>query len=485
MTPLLGYAPDLPRTTPGVIPDCSAMIPYEAGMEAAASARSTGADALAAAAVGGFVWTKLDGTTRIFAGSSVRLYDLGGTTWTDRSAGGVNYSATNFWTFAPFGASIVAAGDVANTLQQSTTAGFTAISGAPKALVVFSVITSGGGFVIAANTDTATDQWACSGVNDHTTWATSVATQANSGRLLGNDAGAITAGIEFGDRAVIFKRRAMFIGDYVGSFSGTFQFRETGGGAGCVGPYAVANVDIGLLFVGPYQIWLYDGAVARPIGDAIRQWFFDDLSGTYINHIRVVYDQQNSRVRIHYPRKDSSTGLCNGCIVYHLKTGKWGVDHMTVEHAMVYIEPGITWSTVTGTWAAIGETWDSGALDPSARAIAVFNSSHVLQTLTGTPGSSYFITNDFGDEFSESFMDEVRLRYALTPTTASATGYTLDEAADAADTQATESSYDEPADALNKFDLRQSARFHRVQFNFTGGVRVLGYQPKLQPAGGR
>jgi hypothetical protein len=117
--------------------------------------------------------------------------------------------------------------------------------------------------------------------------------------------------------------------------------------------------------------------------------------------------------------------------------------------------------------------------------VAIFNSSNTLQTLTGTPNTSTFTTEDFGDEFTETFMDEIRLRYATVPTVASAAGYTLDEAADSADAELTLASSDIPALARNKFDLRQCGRFHRVQFTFTGPCRVIAKQPKLQPAGGR
>ena len=35
MTPLMGFAPDVESTTPGVLVDCAQLIPFESGMEAA------------------------------------------------------------------------------------------------------------------------------------------------------------------------------------------------------------------------------------------------------------------------------------------------------------------------------------------------------------------------------------------------------------------------------------------------------------------
>lgn len=484
MTPLLGFSPDAPRTAPGIITACTSFIPYESGMEAAPGRASTGIDALAAAATNAVTWTKPDGTTRLFAATTAtRIYELSSTSWTDRSAGGSAYTATNFVTFAPFGTAIVAALGTATDLQVSTTGAFSAISGSPNAKIVFPVITSGGGFVIAANTDTAVDQWACSGVNDHTTWTASVATQANNGRLLGNDAGAITAGIEFGDRAVLFKQRTMFLGNYVGTPS-TFQWAEIPGGAGCVGPYAVATIDIGLFFVGPDQLWVYDGARPVPVGEKVRQWFFNNLSATYRDRVRVVFERMKNRVRIFYPNT-SSTGNPNACLVFHLITKEFGQDDQTVETAFSYIQPAVVINSLSATINSYTNLINGEEWNPTSRSIAVIGTDHKIYTLTGAPGASNFTSEDFGDEFNESFMDEIRLRYAQVPSTAQAIGYTLDEAADDADTQLTEASSDVPADAKNKFDLRQCGRFHRVKFDFTGSVRVIGKQPRLQPAGGR
>ena len=52
MTPLLGFAPDADPTTPGVITECTNLIPFEAGMKGAPVATSVGAAALAAACRG-------------------------------------------------------------------------------------------------------------------------------------------------------------------------------------------------------------------------------------------------------------------------------------------------------------------------------------------------------------------------------------------------------------------------------------------------
>ena len=477
-----GFTPDSPRTVPDIVTDCTNWIPYEAGMESAPSESDAGIDALAAACIGAAAVTKLDSTNRIFAGTSTRLYELSGTSWTDRSAGGLAYASTLNWQFTQFGDTTIAAG-YGNALQASSSGAFAAISGAPQAKVLFSVITSGGGFVIAANTNTSGDQWACSGVNDHTTWTASISTQANSGRLLGNDSGVITAGIELGDSPILLKKRTMFVGTYVGG-SATFKWSEVPGGAGAVGPDAVCSIDAGIFFVGPDQIWIFDGARPIPVGiGQVRQWFFENSSPNHRSKTICVYDRFKNRVRIFYPSR-SSTGTIDSQLVYHLATKEWGINDIVVEYAFLSSLPSVTMDTVTGTMDNAPETMDSDYWNPSEQIVTTFNSSHKYTTLSGAPDGSGYTTGDFGNEFIDTFFSGYRLTYQTQPQAATVSSYVLDEASEDG-TLVGSVSYDSRDGTLNKFDVRQRGRFHRLSFSFTGTCRIIDGKAQLTPAGGR
>ena len=147
MTPLMGFAPDVESTTPGVLVDCAQLIPFESGMEAAPGLTvPTGVGALAAECRGAAVITKLDGTRRVMAGTATALYELVSTTWTDRSAATYTGSGDTRWSFTQFGDATIAANRT-DTIQRTTSGSFAAISGAPKAKIVFTV----GSFVMALN----------------------------------------------------------------------------------------------------------------------------------------------------------------------------------------------------------------------------------------------------------------------------------------------------------------------------------------------
>jgi hypothetical protein len=134
----------------------------------------------------------------------------------------------------------------------------------------------------------------------------------------------------------------MFLGQYVGPPE-VLQFQRIPGDQGCVGPEAVVDIGGAHIFVGEDNIWLYDGSRPVPIAQGVlRQWFFDDLSATYKYRTIVTYDRNNGRVWVHYP-STVSTGKPDSALVYHLGSKRWGRANRTIEAAMNYVTPGVTW----------------------------------------------------------------------------------------------------------------------------------------------
>lgn len=486
MIPLLGFAPDVDATTPGVLTDCTQLIPTEKGMAAAPSAVSvSGLDALAAECRGAAVLTNTSGTRRTFAGTQTKIYELASGTWSDVSGGTYTGSSENRWCFAQFGNAAIATNDT-EPIQASTAGTFAAISGAPKARIV---VTSKD-FVLAFNTDDAAgsatygdspDRWWCSGFQDHTDWTPAVTTQCTTGRLIGSG-GELTAASPFGANVVAFKARQMFQGQYVAA-PVVWQWDAVPGEQGCVGPEAVVDIGGALIFVGEDNIWLYDGSRPYPISQgSVRQWFYDDLNATYKYRTIVTYDRNNNRVWINYPSTVSS-GNPDSALVYHLASKKWGRANRTVEAVMNYVTPGVTWDTldtVGATWDTLPNIpWDSQSWQASGRAHAVFDSSHNLVTLTGSGENSGLTTGDFGDDEGSSSVNKVTLRFLTEPTTGTVTGQVKSGEGASPSNFGTGSMDD------SKFDIRQTGRWHRFAFLFTGNMEVTAIRVKSVPAGGR
>jgi hypothetical protein len=481
MIPLLGFAPDSDETTPGVITDCANFVPHTNGMEGGPSAITPGGvPALAAECLGAAVVTDLSGNRRIIAGTATKLYELSGGAWGDVSAAAYNAGADARWTVTQFGNAALAA-NKGDKIQRSTSGAFAAIATAPKAEIIFSV-----GFqVMALNVNDGAekpDAWYCSALSDDTDWTPSLTTQCATGRLVGT-AGAITAGARLGEYAVAYKQKSIYLGRYVGSPSVWDWTQVPGGEAGCVGKDALCEIGGMHFFVGEANFWFFDGTAPTPVPNAPRQWFSDYSSPQYRYRTKCIFDRQKNRVWIFYPSAGSS--VCDSALVYHLGTKMWGRSDRSVEAALNYVSAGVT----IDTWDSMGATIDSLpniAFDSQfwlsgGQALSAFNTSHQVQFLTGTSVSSSFTTGDVGDDEAVSLCSGVRLRYAqgYAPTSATVQmSYKMNSG---------DSPTAGPSGTVldGKFDVMQSARWHRAKVDFTGPVRVTGASATVKPAGAR
>src|SRR5687767_9258483 len=137
MIKLLGYAPDLPSFTPGVITTCSGMVPSLKGMRGAPSAQNTALPELAVACKGASVLRKLDNSTRLIAGTAAALYESSSSSWNDVSkAAGYTLGSETRWRFAMLGDTIIAAAKT-EILQSSSVGAFDNVAAnAPLAAAV-------------------------------------------------------------------------------------------------------------------------------------------------------------------------------------------------------------------------------------------------------------------------------------------------------------------------------------------------------------
>ena len=486
MIKLLGFAPDMESPTPGVITGCSSFIPYLNGMQAAPSnVTPTDVPALAASCIGAAVVTLLDGTRRIFAGTTTKLYELSAGAWGDvtRASGG-DYTggADTRWSFCQFGNGTIATNKTDAMQRSVSTGAFSNISGAPKAEIVFSVSS----FVMALNVDDGAskqDGWHCSAAFDETDWTPSVTTQSASGRLV-DTPGILTAGLSLGDYAVAYKNKSIYLGQYVGAPAVWNWILIPGGEAGCVGKEAICDIGGAHFFVGDDNIWLFDGTRPIPIADnTVRQWFFDNSSPSARYKTKCVFDRQNNRVWVFFP--STSSDACDSALVYHVISKQWGCADRSIEAALQYVAAGATydtWDDEAATYDALPDiSYDSQYWLSGGSALSVFNTSHQLQLVNGSAGASSFTTGDAGDDFQVSQLCCVKLRFSAgtAPTSASMVPSYKMNTGDSYASGSSVSIQD------GKFDTLQEARWHKATISFTGDTKVTHIMPQLKAAGER
>jgi hypothetical protein len=424
------------------------------------------------------VGTKLDGSRRVFAGTAAALYELVAGAWSDVSRGaGYTLGADDRWDAVQFGDATLLANKSCKIQRSPGSGAFADIASAPQAMA----IESAAGFVVAFNTNAGNDYWHCCALMDDTDWAISLSNQATSGRLVSTP-GEITAAKVFGDQIVAYKDRSMYLGRYVGS-PVVWQWDVVPGDVGCVGPDAVTDLGgLGHIIVGRSDIMLFDGT--RPVSivsNVLRQWFYSNVSQQFLYRTIVIHDKQNGVVWIFYPSVSSS--VCDQALVYHLTTKRWGKATQTIEAALNYVQSG---ASIDGldAYAATIDTLPPVSLDSQywlagGRVMSLMTSAHQLSTLSGVCGASSMTLWDVGDDQVVTQLKRLRVGYQVAPASASAVGQ---QKLSRGETLAAGST---GAYVAGKFDMRQSARFHRVRVDAVGDWVAAAVDFDLSPAGQR
>ena len=481
---LLGLAPDADPSILGILTTCSGAVPSLRGMKGAPAPLVTALTALSGTCIGAYVSTKLDDTTRFFAGTTTKLYETNVSVWTDVSrAAAYTANSTMRWRWATVG-NVALAANANDTIQASTSGAFSCISGAPAATIIETV----NYFVFAFNTTDGTfgaspDRWWCSALSDYTTWTPSIATQAATGRLT-STAGQITAGRRFGDAIVAYKKRSMYLGTYVGP-PFIWSFAQIPGEVGALSHEAVVNIGTPEnpkhIFMGEDNFYTYDGSKPIPIGtNRVKNTVFSQLLQSRYSSCIALHDRINALVYFYYPVGDSVQP--DHCVVYNYRSDQWGQDDRQIETALDFVAPALTYGSLGGLYATYNDfpnlPYGSAFITSAIRLPAIFDTSHIVRTLTGAAASTSFTTGDYGDDELVSALTRVRPRFITKPSAATLTNFYRMNQGDALTTDtATQLS------SNGSFDIARDARWHRAQINFTGDWEMSGFDILASRAG--
>lgn len=479
MIPFVGFSPDTQPETPGIFTDCSNILPAIGSFVSAPSPVDAGLGAIDSAALGFAVMRKLDNSSRVICGSSTKLYDQSGGAWADVSRAG-NYSvgAENRWRFAQFG-DVSLAVCKSEPLQYSTTGAFANSGTAPKADIVETINNQ----VFLFNIDgmgfgNDVTRWACSAVGSYTDFTPSVATQCVSGQLL-DSPGRITAGKRLGDVIVVYKEKAMYVGQYVGAPQ-VWHFQRIPGDIGTPVQEAVVNTGAAHFFVGSDDFYAFDGSRPQPMNSPCRNWFFSNIDPRYMHKICGTFDRFNQRVFWWFPSL-SANGALDKCIVYNVKSGTWGKVDLTIEYVADYVASGATIDGLTSYSASIDglppPSFDSPFWSSGSSVMAVFKPDHKAYQLSGNSTESRIITGHYGENIQFSTITRVRPRFIRSPSSSTLI-YSHSNTDASTFTQNISTTY-----ANNWYDLIWSARWHKFEIVFNGNMAISGFDLLMSPDG--
>jgi hypothetical protein len=482
---ILGFAPDLDPAEPGILVDTDNVYPTLRGIGALPSPKDIGFPALTKRVVGGISLANVTGSVRTFAGTADRLYEAGASAWTDVSVtGGYTGSDDSRWRFAQFG-NVTLATNKVDPMQSSTSGVFANLGGTPpKSALIETVGLAEGVFAFAADTNDGTDdlqdRWWSSAIGNHADWVPNIATQAANGRLVDTPEGII--GLKkFGIKIILYKERAMYIGEYMGPPI-IWGMSLISNNIGAVSHEAVVDIGNAHIFAGYDDFYYFDGSRPVSIGSQVREFFRSDYSYTYRRKIMALHDWNRGIIHWFYPSSRSSTGLADKVITYNYRADKWarsdvatllGVVGLTAEYPVSYNTQGPTWDQMGSfyaTWDDLPQiSYDSPFWLGDSSKPAFFSSGHKFFIMRGDPESSSIVTGDYGDHFRFSAIRDMRASYFSEPTVAKLTNFYRSVRGAPLVKGVTTTQQN------GRFNVRRSSRWHRFRLDFTGPMEILGF----------
>jgi len=477
---LLGYAPDADPTIVGVLTNASGVVPTLKGLKGAPTPAAVSMATLAATCLGAALVTKLDGTNRLFAGTPGKLYETGTSTWSDVSrAATYTTGSTGVWRFAQQG-NVSFAANGSDTVQASVSTGaFSCIASAPVAAIVETV----GKFVFALNTSSNAHGVQWSALNDYTSWAASVSTQAGSDVLTAT-AGPITAGRRFGNAIVVYKKSSMYLATYTGAPT-IWEFNVIPGDAGALSQEVVVNIGTPEnpkhIFMGADDFYVYDGSKPVRVGtNRVKIQVFGSLFQSRYYACKALHDKKNNLVYFYYPTTDSARP--DKCVVYNYLTDRWGVDDRQIEATVDYVGATVSYDGLGALYATYNDlpaqSYDTAFVGAQQVLPAIFTTAHVVKTLTGAAGTTSITTGDFGDDVRFITLTRVRPRFLTAPASASLIDYYRNNTGDSLTADGSVS-----LSSSGSFDLTRDARWHRLQMTFSGDWEMVGFSPEFVESG--
>lgn len=477
--PIKGFAPDADPTEPGILKEIVSLVPTTRGMEAFPQGATTTLPALSATAIAATSVQDLNGTVRTYAASSDTIWQAETSSWTAQATALTTATRVRF---AQFGNATLATND-ADSILRSTGGAFTEISGAPKAAIVEIIDRQ----AIALNTNDSTfgdqgDRWRTSAQDDETDWAINTSTLAASGRLV-DSPGPITAGRKLGGDVVVYKDNSMYLGRFTGAPI-VIQFSMVDDQIGAPSQEAVVRTEALHFFMGGDDFYVFDGSRPRSLGTGkVRDWFFNtQLDRDNRTKVVGVLDRENTRIFWWYPSQDGD-GSLDRWIAYNWKSDQWGKCELTVQYIFEYLQnTGITYDTLGDAYATYDDlpaiTYDAKVWNSSAQFMAYFDTSNRLKTLNAAAGSSRAVLWDIGDDQNYIFLNRVRPRFVVSPTSGTLNNAWRDNLGDTLKSAGASVSLNS-----GKFDFERSARWHQVRMDFQGDLELTGVDIRGEPDG--
>lgn len=218
---------------------------------------------------------------------------------------------------------------------------------------------------------------------------------------------------------VVLKERRIVLGTRTGQASPAYTFSDRVGSVGTRCGYSVVNLGQEIVYVGPDNIYAFDVNNNKPVGDYIRNAFFDTMNPVYMDQIYGYYVDEYEEVRFATPIGDTTYNNFEWC--WNVKDNTWTKRPREIKSVGYYSrQSGYTWDTFPGTWDDAVGAWDDAViLQNYPTTLFGSESGQVYEEddmLLQEDGVSFDAIYEFGDivvdPSSQTAVYRVEIRYA-------------------------------------------------------------------------
>lgn len=385
MIPFGEWAPDVAdlntsvsRTVLNVVPNGNFYGPWK-GFQALSQG-------MAGNVVGGCFARKNDGSLVMYAGTVTKLYRFNSATngWTDvsRSSGG-NYTVPDYWSFAQFGANLIAvnANDAPQVIDVEAGTNFAALAGSPPLARHISVI---GDFVVLSGLTNNPNRIQWSGLNDSTGWTPNV----NSSDYQDFPDGGPVKGVSGLESGFVIQADAVRLMTFEPTSSAVFSFQRLDDARGSPAAWSIITVGSVTFLYGNDGFYALGNATSKPIGvDRVNNFFRSDVQPNFLTNMVGAIDPRSTRVVWAYASTASASGGFDRLIGYDWGRDRWflvteALDYLTGAATIGYTLEGLD---TFGSLDALPFSLDSAVWQGGVPALAGWDANHKLGFFDGAP----------------------------------------------------------------------------------------------------
>lgn len=245
---------------------------------------------------------------------------------------------------------------------------------------------------------------------NYTSWVNNVDGSGQAGAFLFFGPSFIQNMFQLKRELFFYREREIEAMTYIGP-PDIMAFRRAETGTGLIGPDALVDLGDTHIFMGPDNVWEYNGINLVAIGDVIKNDYFSRLNPFQRSNIKMFLVEETDDVWLTF--SEDGTNSHDYAYIYNIILGKWSGPRDLDASAFGYFTEsvGVTWDTATGTWDSSALIWDTLLLSANSPLNLMGNASgYTFELENGVTKNGTLMTATYDSKITDCGQPEITKR---------------------------------------------------------------------------